>query len=108
MSKKIKLYDTGDCVEVSTWDCIGIDGHFKPGREIGLVLEADLVEMDGSDNNHIDPINEWMYRVSLPDGRIVEAWDYEIRPVNVMGKEYNNISQQALEKKNGSEHTKRT
>lgn len=107
MSKKIKLYDTGDCVEVSTWDCIGIDGHFKPGRAVGLVLEAELVEMDGESGLH-DPTCEWMYRISVPDGRIVEAWDYEIRPVNVMGKEYNIISQQALEKKNGSEHTKRT
>ena len=107
MSTEIKLYDTGDCVEVSTWDCADLDGYFKPGRAFGLVLEAELVEMDGASGLH-DPHREWMYRVALPDGRIVEAWDYEIKPVNVMGKEYNNISQQALEKKNGSEHTKRT
>lgn len=79
---------------VSTWDCMGEDGFFKPGRAIGLVLEADLIEMDPEDT-YRDATYEWMYRVALPDGRIVEAWDYEIRPVNVMGKEYNNISQQA-------------
>ena len=109
MPKKIKLYDTGDCVEVSTWDCMGTDGLFKPGRAIGLVLEAVYVEMDNGNPQYKDcDGHEWMYRVSTPDGRILEVWDYEIRPVNVMGKEYNTISQQALEKKNGSEHTKRT
>ena len=109
MSKKIKLYDTGDCVEVSTWDSCCEDGFFKPGRAIGLVLEAVYVEMDDANPAFEgEDGHEWMYRVILPDGRVTEVWDYEIRPVNVMGKEYNTISQQALEKKNGSEHTKRT
>ena len=95
MPKTIKLYDTGDCVEVSTWDSMGIDGLFKPGRSYGLVLEAELVEMDPDVlDSDADP-NQWLYRVYLPGGRICEVWDYEIRPVNVMGKEYNTISQQA-------------
>ena len=63
MSKKIKLYDTGDCVEVTVWE-----GYDKNG------------------------FHEWMYRVSLADGRVEEVWDYEIKPVNVMGKDYNTIS----------------
>ena len=59
---------------------------------VGLVLEAELVEMDDPNGNHDG--HEWMYRVILPSGRVTEVWDYEIRPVNVMGKEYNNISHQ--------------
>ena len=110
MSTKIKLYDTGDCVEVSTWGGTDKDGFFQNIQVVGLVLEAELFEMDVNEyeKEHGKPHHEWMYRILLPDGHITEAWDYEIKPVNVMGKEYNNISQQALEKKNGSEHTKRT
>ena len=93
MSTKIKLYEKGDCVEVSTWDCCCEDGFFKPGRAIGLVLEAQLVEMDSEDAHH-DP-REWMYRVILPDGRVTEVWDYEVRPVNSLPTEYNNLSHPA-------------
>jgi len=93
MSTKIKLYDEGDCVEVSTWVNDDSDGFFVPGKFIGLVLEAELIEMDGESGLH-DPTCEWMYRVVLPDGRVTEAWDYEVRPVNVMGKEYNTVSHQ--------------
>ena len=93
MSKKIKLYEHGDCVEVSMWLNDDADGFFIPGKIIGLVLESELVEMDGESGLH-DPTCEWMYRVILPDGRVTEAWDYEIKPVNVMGKEYNTISHQ--------------
>lgn len=88
MPKKIKLYDYGDCVQVSTWINDNTEGFFIPDQVIGLVLEAEYVEMDefsGEDGY------EWMYRVVLPDGRVTEVWDYEIKPVNVMGKEYNNI-----------------
>ena len=96
MSKKIKLYDHGDCVEVTTWEGSDNDGFFHPTQHVGLVLEGIYVEMDDADPTFKgDDGHEWMYRVSLPDGTIAEVWDYEIRPVNVMGKEYNNISQQA-------------
>ena len=108
MSKKIKLYDTGDCVEVTIWQGCDKEGFFNNAQVVGLVLEAELVEMDGTIEEYFDPTYEWMYRVALPSGEIAEVWDYEIRPVNVMGKEYNTLSQQALEKKNGREHTKRT
>ena len=91
MSEKIKLYDTGDCVEVTVWQGCDREGFFNNAQVIGLVLEAELVEMDG-ESGLFEPTCEWMYRVSLPDGTIAEAWDYEIRPVNVMGKEYNNLS----------------
>ena len=90
---KIKLYDKGDCVEVSTWDSACEEGFFKPGRAIGLVLEAQLVEMDSEDAHH--DCREWMYRVILPDGRVCEVWDYEVRPVNTLTTEYNNISHPA-------------
>ena len=93
MSTKIKLYDKGDCVEVSTWDCCCEDGFFKPGRAIGLVLEAQLVEMDSEDAHHDH--REWMYRVILPDGRVTEVWDYEVRPVNTLPTEYNKLSHPA-------------
>ena len=84
MSKKIKLYDKGDCVEVSTWDSCSEDGFFRPGRAIGLVLEAELVEMDVNEGDGIHDKHEWMYRVVLPDGRVTEVWDYEIKPVNIL------------------------
>lgn len=99
MPKKIKLYDKGDCVEVSTWDCVDTDGFFRPGRAIGLVLEAEYVDMDTDENG--EDRHEWMYRVILPDGRVTEVWDYEVKPVNVMGKEYNNISHQPNRRTDG-------
>ena len=57
------------------------DGFFVPGKAIGLVVERELVEMDG-ESGLFDPTKEWLYRVSLSDGRIVEAWDYEVKNVN--------------------------
>mgnify|MGYP005727324655 FL=1 len=93
MPKKIKLYDKGDCVEVSTWDSCCEDGFFKPGRAIGLVLEAEYVEMDDPDG--FKDGHEWMYRVVLPDGRVTEVWDYEVRPVNTLPTEYNKLSHKA-------------
>ena len=95
MSTKIKLYDEGDCVEVATWINDETDGFFVPTRQIGLVLEAELVEMDVDEGSGVHDKEEWLYRVVLPCGRITEVWDYEVRPVNAMGKEYNNISRQA-------------
>ena len=94
MSTKIKLYDTGDCVEVTIWQGCDKEGFFNNAQVVGLVLEAELVEMDdGNSAFEGDDGHEWMYRVAIPDGKIVEVWDYEIRPVNVMGKEYNTLSQ---------------
>ena len=74
------MHDIGDCVEVSTWDCCCEDGFFKPGRAIGLILEAELVDMDDPDGKGDG--KEWLYRGALPDGRVTEVWDYEIRHVN--------------------------
>ena len=102
MPEKIKLYDTGDCVNVTHWNgCTG-DGLLHSQESIGLVLEAELVEMDLNRGGKFIPTQEWMYRVTLSDGVIVEAWDYEIRPVNVMGKEYNNNIATQMEKRDGS------
>ena len=98
VSKKIKLYDAGDCVEVTAWEHFGmpptIRGLLQNKTQIGLVLEAELVIMDVKNGSGLLDVEEWMYRVSLSNGSIVEAWNYEIRPVNVMGKEYNSISHQ--------------
>ena len=83
MSKKIRKHNIGDCVEVSTWMHDDSDGFFVPAKQIGLVLEAELVEMDdGNPAFKGDDGQEWMYRVSLPDGRVVEVWDYEVKNVN--------------------------
>lgn len=92
MPKKIKLYDKGDCVEVATWtEDEGDNRFFMSNRAIGLVLEAEYVIMD----EDIEDQHEWLYRVILPDGRVTEVWDYEIRPVNSLAKPYNNISHKA-------------
>ena len=92
MSKKIKLYDNGDCVLVTHWGNYDKDGFLHNVESIGLVLEAELVEMGDNEDMNIHDAKEWMYRVVLPNGRITEVWDYEIKPVNVMGKNYNNLS----------------
>ena len=92
MPKKIKYYNTGDCVEVTVWEGCDSDGFFHNVQRVGLVLEAEYIEMDDADG--IKDGHEWMYRVSLPDGRVTEVWDYEIKPVNAIGKEYNNLSHQ--------------
>ena len=91
MSEKIKLYDTGDCVQVWSWEGYDKNGYLDSVHHVGLVLEATLIEMDVNSYEGIynKPAHEWMYRVLLPDGTIEEVWDYEIKPVNVMGKEYN-------------------
>ena len=89
----------GDCVEVSTWEH-ETDGFFHPGHAIGLVIEKELVEMDG-ESGLFDPTKEWLYRVSLPDGRISEVWDYEVKHVNSNTPKYNNISHQANRRPNG-------
>ena len=101
MSKKIKLYEKGDCVEVNTWEVACEDGFFRPGRAIGLVLEAELVELDDEDAHHHGS-HEWMYRVILPDGKVSECWDYEVRPVNTLLPEYNNISHQPDRRTDGT------
>ena len=46
MPEKIAAYNIGDCVEVSTWEH-QTDGFFHPGHAIGLIIERELVEMDG-------------------------------------------------------------
>ena len=83
------MYQKGDCVEVSTWDCCDEEGFFRPGREIGLVLEYELVEMADEEAGYGET-KEWMYRVVLPDGRICEVWDYEVQHVNTIAPKYNN------------------
>ena len=85
MSKEIDCqgipHSVGDCVEVSTWIHETPEGFFIPARVIGLVLERELIEMADPEMGY-GRTKEWMYRVSLPDGKIVEVWDYEIRHVN--------------------------
>ena len=58
------------------------DGFFVPGKAIGLVIEKELVEMDINEGDGVEDKAEWLYRVSLSDGQIVEAWDYEVKNVN--------------------------
>jgi len=83
MSKKIREHNIGDCVEVSTWMNDDSDGFFVPAKQIGLVLEAIYVEMDDANPTYEgEDGHEWLYRVSLPDGRVCEVWDYEIKHVN--------------------------
>lgn len=101
MPEKIRLYDLGDCVEVSTWDSCDEDGFFRPGRSIGLVLEAELVEMADEAEGYAEA-KEWMYRVILPTGRVTEVWDYEVRPVNTLPTEYNKLSHQPNRRRNGT------
>ena len=108
MSKKIREHNIGDCVEVSTWMHDDSDGFFVPAKQIGLVLEAELVEMDAEivDNQRTylsidEETKEWLYRVSLPDGRVCEVWDYEVKHVNSNTPKYNNISHQANRRPNG-------
>ena len=98
MSKEIDRqgvpHSIGSCVEVSTWMHDDADGFFIPGKAIGLVLERELVEM-ADETEGYGETKEWMYRVSLPDGRIVEAWDYEVKNVNAAWSQYNiNIATQ--------------
>jgi len=100
MSEKIRLYGKGDCVEISTWDCCDEDGFFRPGKAIGLVLEAELVEMADEAEGYGET-TEWMYRVILPNGRVTECWDYEVRPVNTLTTEYNKLSHQPNRRTNG-------
>ena len=95
MPKKIRTHNIGDCVEVSTWVHDDNDGFFVPGKQIGLVIEAELVEMDdGNPAFEGDDGYEWMYRVVLSDDRITEVWDYEVKHVNSNLTKYNNISPQ--------------
>ena len=82
MPEKIKLYDQGDCVEVSTWEGSDPDGFFHSVQTVALVLEAELIHMGDNEEMNIKDEKEWMYRVLLPSGRITEVWDYEIKPVN--------------------------
>tara|TARA_B100000575_G_C23079482_1_gene621870 strand:+ start:533 stop:814 length:282 start_codon:yes stop_codon:yes gene_type:complete len=93
MSKKIARHAVGDCVEVSTWEHES-DGFFHPDKQIGLVLDKELVDMADPDGGYGET-KEWLYRVSLPDGRITEAWDYEIKHVNSNIEKYNNLSHKA-------------
>jgi len=71
----------GDCVEVSTWIHDDPAGFFVPGKAIGIVLEKELVQMADEAEGYGES-KEWLYRVSLPDGRITEVWDYEVKNVN--------------------------
>ena len=73
----------GDCVEVSTWMHDAAEGFFIPGKSIGLVLEKEIVEMGDAAAGYGET-KEWLYRVTLPDGRVVEAWDYEVKNVNTV------------------------
>lgn len=100
MSKKIREHNIGDCVEVSTWVHDDSDGFFVPAKQIGLVIEAELVEMADSEAGYGDTM-EWLYRVTLPNGRITEVWDYEVKHVNSHTTKYNNISHQANRRPNG-------
>ena len=82
MSTKIAVHCVGDCVEVSTWMHDDSDGFFIPGKAIGLVIEKELVEMDINEGDGVEDKAEWLYRISLSDGQVVEAWDYEVKNVN--------------------------
>ena len=93
MSKTIREHNVGDCVEVSTWVHDDCDGFFIPCQAIGLVLGFELVDM-AEESEGYEKTAAWLYRVTLPDGRITEAWDYEIKHVNSNQGNYNIISHQ--------------
>jgi len=93
MSKKVKQYNTGDCVEVSVFEHDDCDGFFHSAQRIGLVLEAELIQMGDNEQMNMHDEKEWMYRVILPDGKIAEVWDYEIKHVNIPADQYNKLSQ---------------
>ena len=93
MPEKIREHAVGDCVEVSTWFQDTEDGFFVPGRAIGLVLEFELIDMADEAEGY-GKTAEWLYRITLPDGKITEAWDYEVKHVNSNTTKYNNISHQ--------------
>ena len=84
MSKEIDCqgmpHSVGDCVEVTAWDEDGY-GFLETCQYVGLILESERVEMEDP-NADIASTAEWLYRVSLPDGRVIEAWDYEVKNVN--------------------------
>ena len=92
MSEKIKLYNKGDCVQISHWGGCDEMGFFHCTQSIGLVLEAELIEMGDNEQMNMRDEKEWMYRVILPSGEINEVWDYEIKHVNTLSEEYNNLS----------------
>ena len=98
MSKEIDCqgvpHNIGDCVEVSTWHHLPKDGFFHPVQMIGLVLERELVEM-AEEGEGYGETKEWLYRISLSDGKVTEAWDYEVKHVNSTNIKYNNLSHQA-------------
>mgnify|MGYP001260122263 CR=1 FL=1 len=98
MSKKIAKHNIGDCVEISTWEH-ETDGFFHPGKQIGLVLEKELVDMADPDAGYGETM-EWLYRVTLPNGRITEVWEYEVKHVNSHTTKYNNISHQVNRRPN--------
>ena len=80
MSKKIKKFKTGDCVEVATWNH-DRDDFFTPSKSIGLILDAELIEM-ADESMGYGETKEWLYRVLVPSGKVREVWEYEIMHVN--------------------------
>ena len=69
--------DDGDCVEIHAVHCTS----GKVIKECGIILSHQLVEMDHD-------LFEYLYTVHSPAG-IEDYWPYEIKPVNLIEKEYN-------------------
>ena len=68
MPKKIKLIAEGAWVGLTAWEGCSDDGFFHSVQMVGLVLEAELVEMDVNEGEGIHDKHEWMYRVNLTNG----------------------------------------
>jgi len=66
----IKLYDTGELVEVVLWN-LGVNDIKK---SIGIVLKAQRCYKSENDSY-------MLYHVSTSDGKIIECFDFELRPV---------------------------
>ena len=76
-------YEVGECVAIS--NAIREMGlHLND--VVGIVLAKELIELD-------QELYEWLYTISLPN-LIDDFWPYEIKPVNLIKKQYNNMNQQ--------------
>lgn len=83
MRKKISKYDVGDCVAIDDAVRQTSTQGIVIKDVVGIILQKELMQMDKG-------TAEWLYLISYPGG-IDDFWPYEIKPVNSLGKPYNNL-----------------
>ena len=81
MRKEISEYQVGECVAID--DAVRGAKGILIKDVVGIVLKKELIEMD-------EDMSEWLYLISYPGG-MDDFWPYEIKPVNSLGKPYNNL-----------------